>query len=125
MGVFTSAGHVGVVVFVSDTCYWFLTVPLVVSYTAALGTLEFDLWYERASSKLHCTILRAKVTSLFTHFLSALQPNPKSSPRPCVLCTFGDLRECDRCKIYVNSSIVPSDTNQILSDLQKCIGRRV
>uniref|UniRef100_A0A8C7IX18 Double C2 domain alpha n=1 Tax=Oncorhynchus kisutch TaxID=8019 RepID=A0A8C7IX18_ONCKI len=26
----------------------------------ALGTLEFDLRYERASSKLHCTILRAK-----------------------------------------------------------------
>uniref|UniRef100_A0A4W5PJA3 Double C2-like domains, alpha n=1 Tax=Hucho hucho TaxID=62062 RepID=A0A4W5PJA3_9TELE len=73
----------------------------------ALGTLEFDLRYERASSKLHCTILRAKVTSqiLFTHFLSALQPNPKSSPRPCALCISGDLRECDRCKLYVNSSI--------------------
>ncbi|CAB1341399.1 unnamed protein product [Coregonus sp. 'balchen'] len=26
----------------------------------SLGTLEFDLRYERASSKLHCTILRAK-----------------------------------------------------------------
>nr|XP_023868852.1 double C2-like domain-containing protein alpha [Salvelinus alpinus] len=38
----------------------------------ALGTLEFDLRYERASSQLHCTILRAKVTSQipFTHFLS-------------------------------------------------------
>ncbi|GAA6100663.1 double C2-like domain-containing protein alpha [Tachysurus ichikawai] len=26
----------------------------------ALGTLEFELWYERATSSLHCTILRAK-----------------------------------------------------------------
>lgn len=28
---------------------------------AALGTLEFDLRYERSSSELHCTVLRAKV----------------------------------------------------------------
>eukprot|EP00064_Thunnus_orientalis_P015604 superscaffoldBa00002926_g15659 len=27
---------------------------------AALGTLEFELRYERSSSELHCTVLRAK-----------------------------------------------------------------
>lgn len=30
---------------------------------ASLGTLEFDLLYERATSSLHCTVLRAKVSS--------------------------------------------------------------
>lgn len=43
---------------------------VVIHYTlfpASLGTLEFDLLYERATSSLHCTVLKAKVKIRFTH----------------------------------------------------------
>lgn len=35
--------------------------PLMNCFPASLGTLEFDLLYERATSSLHCTVLKAKV----------------------------------------------------------------
>lgn len=48
---------------------------------AALGTLEFDLLYERATSSLHCTVLRAKV-KMRVSFVHSVCPSPPSGPPP-------------------------------------------
>lgn len=35
------------------------------SFSATLGSLEFGLHYDQESNSLHCSILKAKVTTLF------------------------------------------------------------